>query len=1248
MIQLSRKKINDMIDRTVGIGNTRRTGGGSGAGGGGGVSAAWIDENYVSKEFFNRLFTINGLDSNDDEVVVEPNDLETTITDIQAMVGFWTEESLSALGLNSTGGSGGASALYELLDVKPDSDVSPLRVYGLEGTSADNGKVLTYSTTYGKWIAATNGGGTGSVTSIDLSMPTGFSVAGGPITNYGTLAVSFGGTIAKNQVLASPASANGSPTWRALVASDIPDLSGTYASASDVTTLQGYFDNLGNANSANKLSVYSKTAWGRTYWTSGGVPDSIDGDIDNAGNIKIDNASKIYWKKYNTSTYLSMLTLDGSNNFIVGEAMANEGLTTYLRGRSITFQTGTGSSGNHSASMDDAGMLTVEKLKIGNIIISYDSTNSGLHIESAGIYADTYVSALDVNSQGGGGSITLNEPLNSINNAGLSAPSAGGQAIVWNGSAWTYSLNTTLIAAALTTSGAVSAYGNISSSVGNFVASAGHGFQVTGKDNTYVLLAGGGTKALSEIGGSVSVSVNNGTPIPPSSGVIGLTGLATTIKVGSTSYNASSAGLVELPAYPNVQNNHAGSDNTSTKIFLVGTYSQTTNNGDAQTYSNVNCYASGGYLYSGGSKVLTAAETGFLPLTGGTLTGVLTISPTYSSGYQDALVLHDNGTGLSEGARIRFTSGSYSTGITLGGNSDKTGLLINDTYTVYHSGNLTNVSQLNNNAGYVTSSSLGSMAYETASDYVLYSDLTDYATKTWVGQQGYLTTTPASLAVTTSLTVGGNAVWSVGDFTLKSYTSQQDLGWVSDTADAKKVVTSNALAYWNGKYDSGTNHSNLAYCNQGAFGSMATKNASDYVQDTSGYAYINNRLVVSGGSTIAAPSETLYVNGTGRFNNVLECAGYFCVRRFFGDSNQYLKIDVEDVRTYFYGYDSDGGMNFTFQSNGTTLLELVGFGDKRIDAYGKVKIMPPNASGPQDGLVLHDSGSGGYEAVRIRWTSASYTTGCYLVGMPDTNRLIFNGYEVYNTGNLTNVSQLTNDAGYLTSGDVVTITGSQSITGAKTFTSLLTATGNAYLSKGCKFASVCIECDSSGNYSSSRTGEINRYNGTLHLQYDSGTANVTMCRQGFIFSASTDGGGNNLSVITTNNRSLRIELGSASINPYISKPWNEGSDIRRKDIIANVSASIESIADAPIFNFRYKGDLAECVNLGTSAQYWRNVFPCGVTEMGDGYLAMSYGSIALAAAVVTARKVQNHEDRIKELEAENRELRKEIELLKAA
>ena len=39
------------------------------------------------------------------------------------------------------------------------------------------------------------------------------------------------------------------------------------------------------ATAASKLTTVSKTAWGQTYWTSGGVPDSISGDMSSVGNI---------------------------------------------------------------------------------------------------------------------------------------------------------------------------------------------------------------------------------------------------------------------------------------------------------------------------------------------------------------------------------------------------------------------------------------------------------------------------------------------------------------------------------------------------------------------------------------------------------------------------------------------------------------------------------------------------------------------------------------------------------------------------------------------------------------------------------------------------------------------------------------------------------------------------------------------------------------------------------------------------
>ena len=93
-------------------------GAGAGNAGGGGSSfdpsmlsgyatQQWTAENYLSIDFFNRLFTAHGTG----DTVVKANDMESTITSIEAMFGFWTEEYISALGRGSGGGGGGAGAI---------------------------------------------------------------------------------------------------------------------------------------------------------------------------------------------------------------------------------------------------------------------------------------------------------------------------------------------------------------------------------------------------------------------------------------------------------------------------------------------------------------------------------------------------------------------------------------------------------------------------------------------------------------------------------------------------------------------------------------------------------------------------------------------------------------------------------------------------------------------------------------------------------------------------------------------------------------------------------------------------------------------------------------------------------------------------------------------------------------------------------------------------------------------------------
>ena len=86
---------------------------------------------------------------------------------------------------------------------------------------ATNGQVMQWNGT--TWTPATvSGGGGGTVSSVALTMPAIFSVAGSPVTSTGTLAVTLA-TQAANLVWAGPTTgAAATPTFRALVAADIP------------------------------------------------------------------------------------------------------------------------------------------------------------------------------------------------------------------------------------------------------------------------------------------------------------------------------------------------------------------------------------------------------------------------------------------------------------------------------------------------------------------------------------------------------------------------------------------------------------------------------------------------------------------------------------------------------------------------------------------------------------------------------------------------------------------------------------------------------------------------------------------------------------------------------------------------------------------------------------------------------------------------------------------------------------------
>lgn len=75
----------------------------------------------------------------------------------------------------------------------------------------------------------TGGGGSGTVTSVSLSLPADFTVSGSPVTGAGTLSAVYASQ-AQNLVLASPNGSSGVPTFRALVSGDLPGGMGSVTS----------------------------------------------------------------------------------------------------------------------------------------------------------------------------------------------------------------------------------------------------------------------------------------------------------------------------------------------------------------------------------------------------------------------------------------------------------------------------------------------------------------------------------------------------------------------------------------------------------------------------------------------------------------------------------------------------------------------------------------------------------------------------------------------------------------------------------------------------------------------------------------------------------------------------------------------------------------------------------------------------------------------------------------------------------
>ena len=169
------------------------------------------------------------------------------------------------------------------------------------------------------------------------------------------------------------------------------------------------------ATAASKLTTVSKTAWGQTYWTSGGVPTNISGDMSSVGDISFSASGKkiggfLYFDTTNyrlgvgVSSPSYRLQVDGqiyTNNSI---HVVNSAASVHVGSSTSARLSLHWSSGNTRGLYDytDAWLIGTDGtntfLNKGNVGIGTSSPSQALHV-SGNILATGGVTALSDLSQ---------------------------------------------------------------------------------------------------------------------------------------------------------------------------------------------------------------------------------------------------------------------------------------------------------------------------------------------------------------------------------------------------------------------------------------------------------------------------------------------------------------------------------------------------------------------------------------------------------------------------------------------------------------------------------------------------------------------------------------------------------------------------------------------------------------------------------------------------------------------------------